>query len=174
GEATLTEAEVEARAQAKAEQIAEQRRFVESCNELAKTGSKEFPDFNTKIADLQRLVDKDDPSSIARYNEMLQAVLATENGHEVLYRLGSDLNKAAQVLNLSGARLGVELARLGATAGEAGTVTSAPPPLKPIASKGQTRAEIRPDDPERADELDKHAWFARRQKQVEQQQRTRR
>ncbi len=160
----LSEADVTARAQVMARQIAETQVFNQACNTMAEQGKKAYEDFDSKINELRKLVDGNDPQQVAMWNGLLSAAIETGEGAKVLYNLGSDLNEASKVFGLSPVKLGMELVRIAER--DPGKVTGAPKPITPVQGSRAAHSTIRPDDPERADTLSTAEWIKRREAQV--------
>ena len=160
--------ESEAEINARAEQLAAQRvaldSFNKACAEAAEKGRAEFPDFQSRVNELSRLVDRNDPASVGAYNEFIVAALETGEAPKIIHALGGDLNEAARILSLPPIKRAVELTRLAAkTPAE---ISKTPKPITPVGSKGPAHTAIDPTDPERADGLSIDAWMARRNEQI--------
>jgi hypothetical protein len=161
----LTEADVESRAA----QIADSMAFNDECNREAKKGIAEFGDaFKTRIANLASLVDPDDRY---RYNTFLRAALDTEAGAKVLYTLGGNIEEATRIISLSPTKMAVELAKIAMQ--ETKPISSAPTPIKPLASRNAAASTIEPDDPQRGEKLDTATWMKQREAQVKAQREAR-
>jgi len=164
GEAPLTQADVDRLADQKAAAIAAAQSFNERCNAAAIAGRAAFPDFNTRLGELTKLVDRQDQESVGTYNRFLQAALETGQAPKVIHALGGDLNEAARIMALPPAAQGVALARLADKEPE--PVSRVPKPITPVGGRGAAATEIDPRDPERADNLTTDAWMERRAAQI--------
>lgn len=141
------------------------------CNTIASDGKTRFGDpFLEKVAELRKLVDKDDPQSLLTYNSMLMAAHEAGDASATIMELGSDLNEAARVLAMSPIKMAAELTRK-ALARKAIDPTGAalllPKPITPLGRAGQQHTEIDPADPARAKDLPSAEWHQRRNAQVE-------
>lgn len=163
----LTEAEVEARAEAKAQALAAQRKFNDDCNAAAEAGRTAYgrEAFNDSISKLtSSLVDTSDTASVQAYNELLLAALETGEAPRLLYELGQNLDEAERILSLSPTRRAVELTKLALREPE--KISQAPKPINPIGNRGASHSHIEPDDVERGDRLSTAEWMKRRNEQV--------
>lgn len=161
----LTEADVET----KAAQMADAMAFNDECNREAKKGIAEFGEpFKARIADLGTMLDPDDPR---RYSTFLRAALDTEAGAKVLFELGGNMEEARRIFSLSPTKMGVEMAKIAGR--EAKPISSAPAPIKPLASKNAAASTIEPDDPQRGEKLDTATWMKQREAQVKAQREAR-
>lgn len=158
----LTEADVERRAA----ELAATQTFNRMCNDAAQAGRQAYPDFDSKVNELRRLVDVNDPASVAAYNSMLAAAIETGEAPRLLHELGSDLNEASRILALPALKMGVELTRL-ALGGAALGGTRAPKPITPVRATGAPHTAIDPTDPDRSDALSTAEWMRRRNAQLE-------
>lgn len=157
----LTEADVERRAA----ELAATQTFNRMCNDAAQAGRQAYPDFDSKVNELRRLVDVNDPASVAAYNSMLAAAIETGEAPRLLHELGSDLNEASRILALPALKMGVELTRL-ALGGVAPGGTRAPKPITPVRATGAPHTAIDPTDPDRSDALSTAEWMRRREAQL--------
>lgn len=157
----LTEADVERRAA----ELAATQTFNRMCNDAAQAGRQAYPDFDSKVNELRRLVDVNDPASVAAYNSMLAAAIETGEAPRLLHELGSDLNEASRILALPALKMGVELTRL-ALGGAAPGGTRAPKPITPVRATGAPHTAIDPTDPDRSDALSTAEWMRRREAQL--------
>jgi hypothetical protein len=140
--ATLTRADVEARAAELAEQRASASDFNQQCNSAYEAGQAAFPDFGAKLAEFNHL------GGLGQHIDFVKDVISLPNGAHVLYALAGDLDHAAHVLALPPRQQAMALATLStnlagsapvATATTAArapvTASKAPPPIKPIAGR---------------------------------------
>lgn len=143
----LSEAEIEARALTKADEIARQRAFTTACNHTYEAGKEEFDDFDRTI------------NTFTMFGGIPTAVLdiVTEmpKGHSVLYALGKDPDLIEKITKLPPAKQALELARLENNLSKpvAKAISGAPAPVKPIDGAG--RAE---EDPSRMSMDEYVAW----------------
>lgn len=150
----------------RARELANIQDFNRRCDEAALAGRSAFgeSEFNGRIANLQKLVDNTDPSSVKAYNDLLMAALETGEAPRVLFDLGADLNEAQKVLSMTPTKMAVEMTRKAAM--PPGTVSNAPKPITPIPSRGAANERISPDDPDRSDHLSTAEWMRRREEQL--------
>jgi hypothetical protein len=161
-----TQADIDARIEARAREISVIQEFNRRCDEAAMQGRSKYgeTEFNSRVASIQRLVDNSDPGSIQAYNALLQAAIDTGEGARVLHELGADLNEAQRVLALPPTRMAVELTKRAVA--PVVQVSNAPKPITPVGSRGVTHERISPDDPDRSDHLSTREWMARREQQL--------
>ena len=162
------EARVEAAAETKAIEKAQANKFIDECNREAAAGRKAFSDFDDRINNLSKLVDKTDPASIISYQQLVSAALETGEGAKLLHSLGADLDEASRIMSLSPVKQGIELARIAAR--QTAPVSSAPRPIRPIGNRGESLNTIDPTDKDRGDSLDTSSWMERREQQIAERQ----
>jgi len=165
------EARVEAAAEAKAIEKAQANKFIDECNREAAAGRKAFSDFDDRINNLSKLVDKSDPVSISSYQQLVSAALETGEGAKLLHSLGADLDEASRIMGLSPTKQGIELARIAAR--QSAPVSSAPRPIRPIGNRGESLNQVDPTDKDRGDSLDTRSWMERREQQIAEAQKRR-
>jgi len=165
------EARVEAAAEAKAIEKTQANKFIDECNREAAAGRKAFSDFDDRINNLSKLVDKSDPVSISSYQQLVSAALETGEGAKLLHSLGGDLDEASRIMGLSPTKQGIELARIAAR--QAAPVSSAPRPIRPIGNRGESLNQVDPADKDRGDSLDTRSWMERREQQIAEAQKRR-
>lgn len=133
---------VETLAEQKAAQMLAERSFNDQCNKVYEAGSKELPDFNAAVSNLQ---------FVGVNRDFLEAVTATDAGHKILHHLGQldNLPEAERILNLPPVQMGRELAKLEIKLSQpiAKPVSKAPAPITPIGASGATDSGIRDDIP---------------------------
>jgi hypothetical protein len=101
------------------------------------------------------------------FRALVEAVIATDEPHKLLFELGQDPDEAERLLRLSPAKMGVELGkRLGGGAPARPRATGAPKPITPISQRGRSHDPIAASDPERADRLSTEAWMKRREEEL--------
>jgi hypothetical protein len=153
GERRYTQAELNALAEQKAQQLAarqeaqrEQQAMQAKLATIGQVGSKEFtePAWNDACNTLADL-------GADRVPAFMPIIAELENGHAVLHTLGNDPVLAARVLSMKPALMGVELGRLSAAAAAPKpapapkAVSRAPEPIAPVGGRG-TVAKTNPDD----------------------------
>lgn len=162
----LSEAELQARVEERAQALAASKAFNDACNAVATQGREAYgeAEFNGRVAELVKLRDVNDPTSVANYNSFLAAAIETGQAPKLIDMLGRDLNEAARVLALPPVRMGIELARLAERDPE--EISKAPKPIKPVGARSAAHTEIDPTDPSRAGQLSTAEWMRRREAQI--------
>ena len=163
---SLTQADVDRLAESRARELAVIHDFNRRCDEVALAGRRTFGEqvFNGQVANLQKIVDQDDPTSVQNYNSFLMAAIETGEGPKLLHMMGSDLDEAQRIMGLPPTRMAVELTKKAMAQGD--QVSGAPRPLTPVGGRGATHEQIQPDDAERADHLATADWMRRRETQL--------
>lgn len=168
---TETEAEFEARVNARAEVLAAERTAVQNwdqaCNAVFTNGSKLHPDFGDKLKELKSTINAGDQSEVQQYNDVLATVMETGKAPELLYELSQDPGEFRRLMTLSTVKRGMELAARAATLGAAPEPSNVPKPIRPISSTGAHFEEIQPDDAARGMKIPTAEWMRRREKQAE-------
>jgi uncharacterized coiled-coil protein SlyX len=167
---------VDAKAAQQAKTIAAQADWTNRCNAVVEKGREQFSDFNEKVGDLVKLVDKTDNESMGAYQSLIMAAMETGKAHQLIHHLGSDMNVASRFLSMSPAKMAVELTRLADKMEEKkeeevnSLLPVVNPPPKPmsvqVGARGSSHTAIAPDDPDRAMHLSDAEWFRRREAQV--------
>lgn len=93
-----------------------------------KAGKEQFPDYDQAVSSLAALGD-----GVAN-PDFLETVFDLENAPAVLHALGSDPNKAAEILQMKPARMGRELEKLAAQLKSAPKQPAAPAKTAPVIS----------------------------------------
>ena len=160
------EALAETKAEAKAAAKAAQSEFDRNCIAAVERGRTAFgnDEFNARMSSLRQLIDDGDVETQRQYTNFIAAMIETGEPSKLIYELGNDLNEASRLMKLNPVKQGIELAKLAMR--EAEGISKAPKPISPVANKGRSHEAIDPKDPARADNLDIHAWMARRSEQV--------
>lgn len=157
------ERRVQEAAYQQAQGIAAQQAFNARVNDAYQAGLKTFGDFDQKVAALKGVVDWSDPAQQQAYNQFLIASLETGEAPRLIHALGSDPSEASRVLALPAVRMAIELAKMASV--ESTQVSGAPKPIIPITQTASNRTQIKPDDPDRADQLSTQEWIRRRNEQ---------
>ena len=150
----LTEADFQRAVEAAAAQKLSQSQFDAECNAAYQKGAKEYADFDTALSNFRML------GGLPPH--MAEAAIATGEGHKVLYALGKDPDRAAEIMSLPPVRMAVELAKLANAPAKAAApkpVSNAPPPVRPV--DGAARASDNPDS------MTMDQWVQWRQRQLE-------
>lgn len=156
---TYTQAELDAEASKRAEQIAEASQFNAQCNTLFEAGSKEFGEAAFD-ANLQNLRDVGilSPTDLGFVRDALE----TEAPAKVLYHLGQNPDEAMKIAGMSATKRAVALDRLAAQLSQekpkpAKPVSKVAPPIETI-NGSRNRKEIQIGDPTLTDDEDYAAW----------------
>lgn len=115
------------------EQHAATSRLNADCDAVADYGAEKFPDFGEAQRNLQMM-----GGITPTFLEVVTG-LGKEDGARVFRELGLNPDRAERILQMSPARMGVELARMAAAPAPKPAVSKAPPPITPIGS-GTTRS----------------------------------
>lgn len=110
---------------------------------VGERGRNEFPDYTVKVGEL--LTDYE--NELSRRPDFWEAVLELPDPHKMVYHLAQTPGQIDALLDLSPAKLGVQLGNLNAklSAPKAKPVSKAPPPPSPIQGNGNTQVGYRPD-----------------------------
>jgi len=156
----------EARRQADSNSAAAKRAdFDTKANKTVDAGKEAFgADFDTAVANLFAVgaLPLADEAGNVRNDEILALVLETENPAKVLFELGSDPAKAAELVNMSSAKRAIEIAKLSVTvpAAKAPTpLSKAPRPVQPVNGGAQTSNAPSDND-------DDDTFFAKREAEL--------
>jgi hypothetical protein len=142
-----------------AREIALVEKVTEKSNQIAKEGTKRFPDFMETIAaiseELGPLFDQR-----GRPAPVMEAVLDAEKPADLLHFLGKNPDLAAELEGLTPAQLGRRIARLETQMAEQAKpkTSAAPKPLEPVRG-GASDNELRSD-------LSTEEWMRRREAQL--------
>ena len=139
GERRYTAAEMRAEAAKHAETIANQRMQESALQRIGEAGQTEYTKtaWNAACNTLADLGANDKP-------EFMALVAELPNGHAVLHQLGTDPDAAYRVLNMSPARMAMEIGRMSAAvaapkvdvAPKPPPVSKAPAPINPLQGRG--------------------------------------
>ena len=149
---TVPMAEVEQRAAA----LVEERRFVDTCNEIYEAGAaKHGRDFDD-AARTFGLLGAMPPAFLEGI-----AALGKDDGAKVYYDLGKNPDEAARIMQLPPVRMAMELSRMAAVPVKLAAVSKAPAPIAPI-SAGNVQSGAEPN--EVTDPVAWRAWFREKRK----------
>lgn len=154
--------------QAAAQQIS-QNEFNRQCNETVKHGQEEFgkAEFDARLAALRSTIDESDPEETQNYWNFINMGLETGSLHQIIYKLGGDLDEASRILDLSPAKQAVALAKLSIDGVKAPAEDSkAPKPIRALGGGRESHAQTDPTDKSRSDTLSTQEWMRRREEQV--------
>lgn len=146
--------------------LAAQASFNQACEDVAKAGRTAFTDFDERISNFSNIVDQANPTEANAYAQLVATAIETGEGAKILHELGGDLNRAQTLLGLSPTKLAMELTRMAVGATPRREISQAAKPITPIGKTLSSDAEIRPDDPGRADKLSTKTWMERRNAQA--------
>lgn len=129
--------------------------FDRQCNDVWAKGTETYKtDFEAAVQNLQGVG--------AMNKDILDLVLATDDPAKVLLDLGSNPDRAAELLGMTPAKRAVEIAKLAVAIPAKKTpepISKVPPPIRPIEGSARVSAELKDDD-------DDQTWFAKREAQV--------
>lgn len=162
----IDEAAIERRVNDRAAQQAQWDSFNRACEGAAAQGRDQYgqTEFATRVNELRKLADPNDPVSMATYNGFLAAALETGEAPKLIYALGSDLNEANRILSLPPLKMAVELTKMAAKPEQ--QLSKAAKPITPLNGRGITHEAVDPTDKDRADALSTKAWMERRNAQI--------
>lgn len=157
-----SQAEFDAAVQAEADNRTNQARAAEAqadfdrqCNDVWDKGTEAYKDdFAAAVQNLQGVG--------AMNKDILDLVLASDDPAKVLLDLGSNPDRAAELLAMPAAKRAVEIAKMSVAAPAkkvADPISKAPPPIRPIEGSARVSPDLRDDD-------DDATWFAKREAQV--------
>jgi len=135
--------------ESRAAQIAAQREFDRSCNEIYSKGKEQYPDFDDSLKSYANLG--------GLTPAFIEATMEAGDAHVILQSLAQDMDEASRIMVLSPTRQAVALAKVAAKLTAAPKTSSAPPPIKSIGSGG-TSVEKDPD------KMPMKEWLAWREK----------
>ena len=125
---------------AEAERRLAQAKFDEDCNRVAAAGKEAYPDFDAALNNLQ-LAGVMSPENV-------QALIATGDGHRLIYELGNDPAEAARIFSMPPRLAAIEIGKRSATKtpAKAAPVSKAPAPIKPLDGSVRVSSDPRDDD----------------------------
>lgn len=158
GKSTLTEEDVETRAEKKAAEKLALKEFNDTCQKLGAEGVKVDKDFQVKINEMAKEV-KPIPG------QMIGILGDLKNGGAVLAHLANNHDEYEDLVDLPPAKMGLRLAELAAKVAEASkpkgpAKSKAPAPIKPVDSNGRNGTVALRDDEPMSD------WVAKRNQQL--------
>lgn len=156
--------EIDRQVQVRAAELTRVNEFNKTCNNIAEVGKKEFKDWDEALKNLGLV-----GAVGANANpEFLETAVELKSPHAVLHYLGTNLEEAERLVNLSPKKMALEMARLEAAlsapapAPIAPPVSKAPAPVIPVGGKA-TAPATNIDDPD----LSTDDFMALRAKQVD-------
>ena len=155
----------ESRVRAEAARIAAAEQFNARCLDVVNQGRKEFADFDSRVENLKRVVSGGDQNAVSQYSGLIAAAIETGEGAKIIHQLGSDLNLAASLMEMTPVKMGMELAKLALADNPGPAISGAPKPIRNLGAAAQHSA-IDPTDPTRAARLSTAEWMKRREQQV--------
>lgn len=165
-----SQADFDARVEARAQLLVNERVAVKSwddqCIAVASKGKELFPDFDSKLSEVKRVVDVNDPNEVRAYNTMLAAAIETGRAPELLHELGGDLSEVRRLMALPPMKLAVELAQKASKIEAVPEPSNAPKPITPVGSSGVHYEGIAPDDANRGTKLPIAQWMKLREAQA--------
>lgn len=159
-EAGTPEAEVEAKVEKRAREIAvtvaSENEFTRACNKVFDEADKEFKDFKENFKTMHQDLGID---MLPR--DMVDAVLELEHSAKVLNHLARNVDETARLMELSPTKRAVELGKLDDKINRpVKKISAAPAPVVPV---GGNKAPVNG----LSDTLSDDEWIARRNKQEE-------
>lgn len=132
-EKTLTEDDVETRANRKALELKAQEDFVRDCNKLAKDATKLDTNFKKKVDAMA-----EDVGPIP--SQMIGILSDLDNGGAVLNYLTDNVDEAEEIYALSPAKMGLRLAKIEEKLAKKPEkkISKVPNPIDPVGGKGTT------------------------------------
>lgn len=111
--------------------------------EVGERGRTEFSDYTARVGEMLH----DYESELSQRPDFWEAVLELPEPHKMVYHLAQTPGQIDALLDLSPAKLGVQLGNMNAklSAPKAKPVSKAPPPPSPIQGNGNTQVGYRPD-----------------------------
>ena len=111
--------------------------------EVGERGRTEFSDYTARVGEMLH----DYESELSQRPDFWEAVLELPDPHKMVYHLAQTPGQIDALLDLSPAKLGVQLGNMNAklSAPKAKPVSKAPPPPSPIQGNGNTQVGYRPD-----------------------------
>ena len=153
---TATSAPVDV--ETRAAQLAAEREFNKTCDEIYAKGKEEFKDFDSKISNFQKLGGL--PPAL------IEASIEAGPSHKILHYLGENMDEAARVLALPPLKMAVAVSKLGDKLSKAPAVSQLDEPIKPIS--GRSTAPAGGANPE---DMPLDQWMAWRDKQISERKR---
>lgn len=155
-------------AQRLAPQLTAMQKFDEACLVAVTKGKEEYGDkeFVGAVNALRSIVDETDAASQATYTDLIESALETGAAPAIIFDLGSNLDEAQKLFDMSPKRRAVELTRKAAALGGAAESSTLPKPIVPVESRGARHEAISPSDPARSDNLSTADWMARREAEI--------
>lgn len=159
----VTEDEINRRAEIRATDIANARRFNDACNRVVESGKKEFKDFDDTLKNLALVGVIGEKANI----DFLETAVELKDPHKILHHLGSNMDEAARIAALPPKKMALEMARIEATLNAPKVVpptpiSNAPPPVIPVGGAA-VAPQLNIDDPN----LSMDQWAKLRAQQVE-------
>lgn len=156
GETTLTEEDVNTRAETLAAQRIAERDFINSCNRLAEAAEKKDKLFPKKMEAMAEEIGKLPGHMIGILDDL-------DNGGDVLAHLTDNVEEAEKIYSMSPAKMAVELTKLSVKIvpkKEQKQISKVPDPINAV--QGSAKANGAPKDTDNMDD-----WIAKRNKQVQ-------
>lgn len=150
---TLTPDEVERRADEKARVMTETQRLNDRSNQIYETGVKEYKgDFDKALSEIQQISPLFDAKG--KPVPLMQAIFETDEPHKVLHYLGTNLDVAEELADMSPLRAARKLGQIEADLAKKPEPkpSSAPRPIQPVKSVSAGGVPDASKDPE--------AWIA--------------
>ncbi len=144
---TLAEAEIERRAQEKAQLIAQNLNSNNKVVAVGNAGRQKYADFNESADVLGQI-------GLAQNPQFLEIVTKLENAPDIIYKLGKNPEEALRISNLSAIDQALELGKMQTELSKGPVqkkVSQAPAPIKPVTG-GSSGSGYTGEDPSRMDD----------------------
>lgn len=160
------QARVDEAANAKAGMMAAQAEWDRATGAVVDLGSKEFPDFNSRVGAITSSINVQDPAELAAYNDVIAGAMETGQAHKVIYALGADPGEFQRLMRLSPVKRAMELGSMASKLINDKPPSNLPAPIVPINSSGTHYEGIAPDDPKSGNKLPTKEWMRLRDAQA--------
>lgn len=161
-----SEADVTARIRSEASRIAAEEKFTEKADAVATKARETYgkAEFDSRLTNIQSTINQRDPIEVGQYVRLIQTSMETDDPGKVIFLLGEDPARAAEIMAMPPTKMALEVAKLAIA--EAPGVSKTAAPLTLVEANGQAdRREIDPSDPARSDKLSTAEFMKRRREQ---------
>lgn len=153
GTKQIDPADLEPLIESKAKEIAAQQAFNARCNTVYEKGAQAFPDFDRALSNLKMV------GGLTK--ESLESIIESDMPERVIHHLGSNLDEAARILELSPVAQARAIAKLEVKLSTPAPkpVSKAPAPIEPVGGRQVTDTGL-------SDDLPIDEWLKRRNAQL--------
>jgi hypothetical protein len=158
-----TPADFEARVKNEARRLAAEETFNLKADAVATAARETYgaAEFNARLTNIQSTINQRDPIEVSAYVRLVQTAMDTDEPGKVIFLLGEDPSRAADIMAMSPTKMALEIAKLAIA--ETPGVSKVAKPLTLVEANNQAdRVEIDPSDPSRSDKLSTAEWMKRR------------